>query len=151
MRWLISPLLLASLWLAGLPAHAAEAGRILKVLPQYLDLKGRASLSPSLYDRDAYQEQLRNNPDQRSGVVFHIRWEAEKELKMLIEARGVIRGKTPSDITLEQPVSKHGGFGNWTKITITGDDFKKLASLTAWRVSLWDGDQLVSEQKSFLW
>jgi hypothetical protein len=152
MRWLISSWLLVSLWLAGVSANAApEAGKVLKVLPQYLDLKGRASLSPSLYDRDTYQAQLRNHPDQRSGIVFHVRWRADKELTMRIEARGVIRGKTPSLVTVDQPVTKHGGFGNWTKTVISGDDFKQLESLTAWRVSLWDGGELVSEYKSFLW
>ena len=34
---------------------AAATGSVIKVLPQFLDLKGRTALSPSLYDRDAYQ------------------------------------------------------------------------------------------------
>jgi hypothetical protein len=53
------------LWLAGLcwlglalPAPAAT-GRLMKVLPEYLDAKGLTSLSPSLFERDAYQAILR--------------------------------------------------------------------------------------------
>src|SRR5437899_2397501 len=37
-------------------SHATAAtGRIIKVLPHLLDLQGHHALSPSLYDRDAYQ------------------------------------------------------------------------------------------------
>src|SRR5207249_4815919 len=46
----------------------AAAGRVVKVLPQFLDLKGRNTLSPSLYERDAYQAVLRRHPEQRSGM-----------------------------------------------------------------------------------
>lgn len=151
MRWLIIPLLLVSLLFAGLSASAAEVGKIHKVLPQYLDLEGRASLSPSLYERDAYQAKLLLNPEMRSGLVFHVHHKARKELKLIIEARGVLRGKTASLVVVEQPVAKSGFFEHWSKITITGEDFKQLQTLTAWRASLWDGDQLVSEYKSFLW
>jgi hypothetical protein len=31
------------------------------------------------------------------------------------------------------------------------EDFKSLGELTAWRVTLWDGDRQVGEQQSFLW
>lgn len=151
MRWWIKLLLLVSLLLAGTTVHAGDSGKVLKVLPQYLDLKGRASLSPSLYDRDAYQAKLRANPALRSGIIFHVRWQTEKDLTLRVEARGIVRNKQRSEVTLEQAVHKHGGFGNWTKHTITGEDFKKLETLTAWRVSLWDGQQMVSEYKSFLW
>jgi hypothetical protein len=34
---------------------------------------------------------------------------------------------------------------------VTGDEYKKLGELVAWRVTLWDGDKLLAEQKSFLW
>jgi hypothetical protein len=32
-----------------------------------------------------------------------------------------------------------------------GDAYKQFGEVTAWRVSLWSGDQLLGEQKSFLW
>ncbi len=41
----------------ALSAQAAT-GRVIKVLPQFLDLKGRNSLTPSLYERDVYQAYL---------------------------------------------------------------------------------------------
>ena len=54
-------LLILLLWLAVLPVFAdgPVKGRIVKTLPLLLDLKGQTALSPSLYDRDAYQAHLR--------------------------------------------------------------------------------------------
>src|SRR6185369_13028943 len=43
-------------------AHA-ESAKVLKVLPLFLDQKGRESISPSLFDRDAYQVLLRDKPE----------------------------------------------------------------------------------------
>ena len=34
---------------------------------------------------------------------------------------------------------------------VRGEEFRSGGSVSAWRVSLWDGDQLVAEKKSFLW
>ena len=152
MRWLITPILLFSLLMAG-SSFAADTvtGKVIKVLPQYLDLKGRTSIAPSLYERDSYQSQLLKNPALRSGIVFNICSRASKELKLIVEARGVMRGKSPSLVVIEKNAPLTGRFGKWSKIAITGDDYKNIETLTAWHVSLWDGDSLVSEYKSFLW
>jgi hypothetical protein len=34
---------------------------------------------------------------------------------------------------------------------IDGENYKNFGELVAWRVTLWAGDQLLGEQKSFLW
>ena len=70
----IGLLLVGCLAIAG-PARAAT-GRVIKVLPEFLDLKGRSSLSPSLYERDAYQASLRQHTNQISTVQFQIQWKA---------------------------------------------------------------------------
>ncbi|PYI85852.1 MAG: hypothetical protein DME26_10040, partial [Verrucomicrobia bacterium] len=64
--------------------------KILKVLPRYLDHKGRHTVSPSLYERDAYQAWLRKNPDARSGLRFDVQWKARglKEVKLRVELQG---------------------------------------------------------------
>ena len=59
-----------------LGVHAGPA-KILKVLPQYLDEEGRHALSPSLYERDAYQYFLRKNPSKRGGLRFDVNWKAK--------------------------------------------------------------------------
>ncbi|MDB6031890.1 MAG: hypothetical protein JWM16_2228 [Verrucomicrobiales bacterium] len=147
-RWCFLAVLLGGV---SSPAYAA-GDKIMKVLPQYLDLQGRNSLSPSLYDRDAYQSRLRRRPEDRSGMQFQIQWKARtiEPLKLRLETRGTKGGETTA-ITLEAPVRHAAGFNKWTELTLKGDDYSKLGDLNAWRVSLWDGDKLLAEQKSFLW
>jgi hypothetical protein len=139
---------------AGLSAEAAT-GRVIKVLPHFLDLKGRHALSPSLYARDAYQAQLRQHPEQRSGVRFDIQWKtrgaAFSPLKLRVELRGTAKGDLPGRAVLESEVQPGGWFSHWRSLPLTGEDYQKLGEVTAWRVTLWEGDQLLGEQKSFMW
>ena len=141
-------------FLAGALCHNAEAAseRIIKVLPQLLDLKGRDSLSPSLYERDAYQVILRNRPEQCSGLCFKIQWTGPraKALVLRVEIRGGKEGATQTEM-LEMTVEKKGYFSNWSSLVLRDEAFKKFGSLVAWRATLWDGKEQVAEQKSFLW
>jgi hypothetical protein len=144
----------ALLGVATLSANAAT-GRVVKVLPHFLDLKGRHSLSPSLYDRDAYQAQLRQHPEQRSALRFDVHWRATAvngKLKLRAELRGIVQGNQPRQTTLETELeASRGGVSRWTSLKLAGADYKNFGEVTAWRVTLWDGEQLVGEQKSFLW
>ena len=87
------------LLLAVCASASAASGRIIKVLPHLLDLQGRHALSPSLYDRDAYQAYLREHPEKQSGIRFDVEWSAkagpEEALKLLVEVRGISRGDLP--------------------------------------------------------
>jgi hypothetical protein len=151
-RFLMGLLVLGSLSMAF--ADEAAAGRVIKVLPLFLDLKGHDALSPSLYDRDAYQAYLRQHPDQRSAIRFDVLWKAsnvgDAELKLWVELRGIGKNGLPRQVTLDQAV-KPGYFRRWTSVTLGGEDCKNFGELVAWRVTLWAGDQLLGEQKSFLW
>ena len=131
------------------------AGRVIKVLPHFLDLKGRAALSPSLYDRDAYQVELREHPEKRSGIRFDMQWRTRgavwSDLKLRVELRGVAQGEAPKQMVLERDLEGGGWFSHWTSMTLVGQEYKTLGEVTAWRVSLWEGTDLLGEQKSFLW
>lgn len=148
-----SKLLLLLVWLAwpGLAAQTAPF-KVIKVLPQHLDREGRHALSPSLFDRDAYQARLRQHPDQRSGLRFAIQWKAPKlvPLKLQLDLRGA-HGLEPTTVLLEQSVQRRGLFSPWSFFTLAGEDYKKFGEVAAWRATLWSGNQLVAEQKSFLW
>jgi hypothetical protein len=152
MRWLLTPILLVAVFCAGVSTQAAT-DKVIKVLPQYLDLKGRVSVSPTLTERDVYQTRLREHEMERAGLQFSVHWKAagRGDLKLRLEARGVMRGKSVSAVTVEAPVKRGGWFSHWTKIVLPADDYKRLETLTAWRVTLWDGDRIIGEQKSFLW
>ncbi len=155
MRCLYCLLLLGFLVAMREPADAAT-GRVIKVLPEFLDKDGHTAVSPSLYERDAYQVTLREHPERRSGLRFYIQWKAKgvawQPLRIRLELRGGARGNLPQQLVVESPIRQHKGlFGHWSEISLTHDDYTKLGGVTAWRVSLWEGNDLLSQQKSFLW
>jgi hypothetical protein len=142
--------LLITAW-ASLSAEAASP-KLIKILPQFLDQQGRHTLSPSLFDRDAYQARLHRQPEQRSGLRFAIQWKGPRSasLKLRVELRGA-QEKTPTTAMLEQAIGEGGLFSHWSALTLAGDEYKRFGELVAWRATLWDGSQQVAEQKSFLW
>jgi len=144
-----------SCWLVAAVSAHAGTGRVMKVLPHFLDLKGRNSLSPSLYDRDAYQAYLRQHPEQRSTIRFDVQWKTHRPvwepLKLRLEVRGIAQGNLPKQLALELPVEPSGWFSRWDSLPLVRDQYKDLGEVTAWRVTLWEGTELLSEQKSFLW
>ncbi len=135
-------------------APAAKAGRVVKVLPLFLDLQGHDAVSPSLFDRDAYQAHLRQHTNEVSAIRFDVLWKASNlkgaKLKLRAELRGVGEHGLPRQTVLETEVTP-GFFRSWTSLKLEGNDLKNFGSLVAWRVALWNGDQLLGEQKSFLW
>lgn len=153
MRRLLIILLLLGLFPAAFAADAVS-GRVVKVLPLFLDLKGRAAPSPSLFDRDAYQAYLRQQTNQISAIRFDVLWSASHaenaELKLRLELRGTGPDSLPRQTTLEEKVTPHF-FRHWTSLTLGGDDLKNFGNVTSWRATLWAGEHLIGEQKSFLW
>jgi hypothetical protein len=148
--WLSLLLGLAVGWTAE-----AATGKVLKVLPHFLDQDGRHTLSPSLYDRDAYQALLLKHPEKRSSMRFDIQWKSKGEptgtLKLKLELRGLAHGDLPSRLTKEQTVEPGGWSSRWAVIILSREEYKALGEVTAWRATLWENDQLLGEQKSFLW
>jgi hypothetical protein len=132
----------------------AADGKVIKALPQFLDAQGRSAISPSLYDRDAYQAYLRKHPDERTALQLTVQWKAGgvdwSRVKLRAELRGVL-GNNLHTTTLEIPLTKSSLFGNWTDFKIEGADYQKFGELAAWRVTLWEGDKQLAELQSFLW
>jgi hypothetical protein len=130
----------------------AAVGQVIKVLPQLMDKQGRHTLHPSLYERDAYQANLRKHPELCGGLRFDIHWKADKValagLKLRVEARG---DKNPKPLEIESPVERRPWYHRWTCVKVEGKPFENLGDLIAWRVTLWEGNTVVGEQKSFLW
>ena len=152
------PAVLRVLFLLGviglvLPAQGfAAPAKIKKVLWFHLDKEGRQSLSPSLFDRDAYQAELRANPAKRSGLRFDVQWVGPSgaDLVLRVEMRGAI-GTTNTTSMIQGRLKKRGPFSRWSQLKLAGDDYRKLGELVAWRATLHQGDLQVAEHKSFLW
>ncbi len=134
---------------------SGATGRILKVLPQYLDKEGRHTLSPSLFERDAYQAHLRRHPELRHGMRFAIQWKVKgkptSQLKLRLELRSVTACGLLQSTVLEKPIKPNRWFSRWTYVILGPEICRCIGEIQAWRVSLWDGDELVADQSSFLW
>lgn len=132
----------------------AAPARVLKVLPYRLDLKGRQSLSPSLYERDAYQAWLRDHPKEISGLRVDVNWKGSPGKRIPVRLKLELRTPksdpvTPLTVDMEAKPDRFGS--TWTKVLLSNDLLQGAHEVVAWRVSLWDGDRLLAEQKSFLW
>ena len=141
--------------LAFSPMADAAQGRVIKVLPHFLDLDGHHTLSPDLYQRDAYQAYLRAHPEKRSGIRFDVQWKAKGPaagpLLLRAELRGIAQGTLPRSVVLERPIELKGRFSHWTGLALTDEEYDQFGEVTAWRVTLWENGQLLGEQRSFLW
>ena len=100
----------------------------------------------------AYQAALRNDPKKRGGLRFDVHWKARKSttLKLRIDGRGSKEEQT-TNFNIEVPVKPPGLFSKWSALTLRGKDYEAIGELRSWRATLWDGEQLLAEQKSFLW
>jgi hypothetical protein len=143
--------LIATLLLLGIfsTADAARPGRISKVLPHWLDLQGRHTLSPSLLERDAYQAKLRADRTLCSGIRFDVKWAKNTSgtVKLQLELRVTGKAK-PIVRELAVKPSRRGG---WDAVTLEGDAFMAIGKIIAWRVRLLDGDIELAERRSCLW
>src|SRR6266705_2648512 len=120
MRWLRMLTLWAMAAGFAFPTEAATA-RIIKVLPHLLDREGRHALSPSLYERDAYQAFLRKNPDQCSGLRFDVQWKAKRVAGTRLLLRVEIRGsKEAKPVLLEQPARPNHWYRRWSSLRADG-------------------------------
>jgi hypothetical protein len=148
-------LLLSLLLLACLGSKVAGSeGKILKVLPHLLDTEGRHGLSPSLYERDAYQAHLRQHPDQCSGMRFDVQWKARGRtsdpFRLRLELRGS-RAHQATPLVVEQAVKRKRAWSSWSSVKLDHQEWKRLGQVVAWRATLWEGDRQIAEQRSFLW
>jgi hypothetical protein len=130
-------------------------GKVIKVLPHLMDRQGRIALSPSLYERDAYQNILRQSPEKRGGMRFDVQWKARgavwQPLTIKVQIRGVSQGDLPKEIVIEKKVEKSKWNTKWTSVELSGEEYRQFGEITAWRVSLSEGDWPLGEFKSFLW
>lgn len=141
-------------WLAfsGVAAWAAEA-RIVKVLPHLLDAQGRNALSPSLFERDAYQAHLRDHPELITALRFDVQMKnlpRNRPLRLQLEVRGS-KMAVREVRRFETEVRRRGLFSPWGKISLDKRTTEEVGSIVAWRASLWDGDRTIAFQESFLW
>lgn len=133
----------------------ATTGRVVKVLPHLLDLEGQHNVSPSLFDRDAYQAHLRDNPEECSGIRYDILWKARdaeaKPLIVRLELKGLFEGREPREKVIEVTVEGERSIRRWSGLELSGEEYQEFGKITAWRATLWSDGKLLGKQQSFLW
>lgn len=138
-----------SLW-AGVLLGAE--GKVIKVLPHWVDFQGRHTLSPSLYERDAYQELLRNHPEKRAGLQFEVLWKLSSRVSGPLRLRMELRGSNPGPSEIVEMEVKRGFFGRrWSRLVLDPQQFARVGTVTAWKATLLGNQQVVAETQSFLW
>jgi hypothetical protein len=93
--------------------------------------------------RIKYQPRDLSIDDQRE--EFYIRWAPTGIGQVKFEYRQVAK----PGMIFEQTYSPHGDESK--TFEVRGEPFRSGGSVSAWRVSLWNGDQLLAEKKSVLW
>jgi hypothetical protein len=138
---------------AALTASAAEA-KIKKVLPFFLDQKGRISVSPDLFARDAYQQKLREKPETISAVRYDVQWSAhgvdKDRLRIRLQLRTSKRDAS-APLVIEASVKDNRRIGGWSSVKLDAEAYRDAGEVLSWRAVLLDGEQEIAEQKSFLW
>ena len=120
---------------------------IIKVLPHYLDNEGQHTDGPTLLHRDAYQRKLRTNPDLVHGVRYDVNWRGKGEVTLRLE----LRSSKSKPMTVEQKVGPGLIRTQWTPILLDAKTYRSFGQPEAWRVSIWQGEEMLGEQLSFLW
>jgi hypothetical protein len=84
-------------------------------------------------------------PDAQQREEYYVAWRGTGITEVKFEYRQV---NIPNKILVQTfaPAGKQ-----WTIFKVIGDEFINGGPISAWRVSLWDGDRLLAERKSVLW
>ena len=122
---------------------------IVKVLPHYLDAGGNSTDGPTLLHRDVYQNHLRGNPDLVKGVRYDVNWHGRQDITVRLELRSTKAGVQP--MTVEKEVASGARVTHWAFIHIDEETYTAFGQPEAWRVSVWQGDEMLDEEISFLW
>ncbi len=141
-------IILTAVWVGCSMLQTRSGMGIVKVLPHYLDASGNHSDGPTLLHRDVYQEKLRGNPDLVYAVRYDVNWYGTGEVKVRLELRSTKAGVETMIIERVETAVRRK---HWTPILIDAATYKTFGQPEYWRVSLWQGETQVAEQKSFLW
>ena len=152
-RSLVRVIAFCGLVISGTSTGIAEA-KIFKVLPHFLDQEGRHALSPSLFERDAYQRVLSQNPERQSGMRFDVLWRVDKKQSGGVELHIEMttkKGDPTKPIVIKAPVKRSRWFRKWSAVNYVGKDFRDGGEVLAWRALLIKDGKILDSQQSFLW
>lgn len=142
-----------ALLLLCVTAVSGGEARIIKVLNHLVDAQGRIALAPSLFERDAYQLQLRQNPDLIAASRFDVQYKARRKdgpVLLRLEIRGSKTGLGISRKFEQEFIPARWG-SSWARLPLDKATSDTLGAIVAWRATLWREGLMIAEQQSFLW
>ena len=141
------PAAVAMVFVLGLCSCAQQGTRVRDVEGrQYKETIGKADNALYVTDRASHlRVEPRPLPHAERREEYYVTWSGSGISQVKFEYRQV---NIPDKILVQtvSPTDKH-----WNIFTVAGDDFSNGGPISAWRVSLWDGDRLLAERKSVLW
>jgi len=87
----------------------------------------------------------KQGPDDEHREEFYVAWGGANITRVKFEYRQVYRANEIFAKTYV-PTKRHSNV-----FTVRGEEFRNGGKVSAWRVTLWQGDKLAAEQKSSLW
>jgi len=105
----------------------------------------RAEMNKRLYGAVTKRER-----ELRKGHFYAVRWNnlsGTRPVKIVFEYRQLSTGATVKRKSKTLPASVEGR----AEFRITGDDYYENGRVLAWRMTLFDGTEVVSRKQSFLW
>ena len=110
---------------------------------QNIDVADATLLSNDRASRIRYEP--RDLPADAQHLEFFVRWTPKSVGLVKFEYRQVDK----PNVVREQTYTPQG---DGAKVfEIRGEEFRAGGPVSAWRVSLWNGDELLAEKKSVLW
>ncbi|MBP5761162.1 MAG: hypothetical protein J6W90_07285, partial [Verrucomicrobia bacterium] len=89
-----------------------------------------------------------------STIRFDVHWRNTlknfDDLSITVEMRGA-KTNSPTISFSEKISPRKSIWSHWTKIRIPEESFQELKGLAAWRVLIKDGDEVLKEERSFMW
>ena len=105
----------------------------------------RAEMNKRLYGAVTKEEK-----ELRKGHFYTVSWRelsGARPVKIVFEYR---QQTTGAKVKRKSRVMSPSGEGK-TEFEITGEDYYRNGRVLAWRMTLYDGDEVVSQKQSFLW
>ena len=140
-------LLLASLLAIFALGCASTNPRVLEVSSR-TRLRNIDKADERLFVRDAasgFRSPSKDLPAEAQGEEFYVRWTPSTVGLVKFEYRQVEK----PNLVLEKTYTPQGD--QTTVFAVRGSEFHPGGPVSAWRVSLWNGDQLLAEKLSALW
>jgi hypothetical protein len=139
------------------PSNVADTGgKIWKV--KYYYLGSIATPIPSAdasipFERDyhLYGAITNKQREARTGTYYSVMWKVtdrSQPVKVRLEYRQQATGLAVKTKEMDVPAVEKS---NVTRFAVIGDEFQTNGPVTAWRVSLVRGKQVIAESKSYLW